>query len=338
MTAPTMNETTGEMFDAKWPTAIDEFRGEYEFLSNFARTPFQWGDRTYPTVEHAFQCMKTTDPHERERVVSAATPGEAKARGRQVTLRAGWDRNRLAVMEGAVRAKFSDPRLARMLAATGSLPLVEGNRHHDQFWGDCRCGRPDCARSGENQLGQILMRVRADLATQPVPAPAGRAGKDDDLSIPAPMLRLDPETRGRILDTIPARIRAMRTRLGLDETSTPDQVTTMQTLLMGRLEDVHETMRACAEALSEAKEALIRAQTDALDAYDKRVADDPTQRLTEFRLKHALNGWVQPEREDVRLCQLAYDYAEARSKLLTKQLTGCESLAKTVTAASGGYR
>jgi len=336
MTAPTVDRETGEILLGP---VIDSFSAEHRFLSNFFDAPFSWGDRSYPTVEHAFQCMKTVNPRQREYVLAARTPAEAKERGQKVDLRPDWEQIKHRVMASAVRAKFvGNRRLTTLLVATAPARLVEGNRWHDREWGVCFCSA--CGGTGDNWLGRILEDVRAELAVQlaTIPEPTPHAGLDDDLSIPAPMLRLDPATRGRILDTIPGRIRQMQTRLGLDETSGPDQVIAKQMLITARLEDVHQTMRACAEALSEAKEALIAAETNALNAYDERVAEDPSQKLTEYRLKKALEGWVQPEREDARLCQLAFDYAESRSKLLSKQLTSCESLAKTVTAASGGYR
>jgi predicted NAD-dependent protein-ADP-ribosyltransferase YbiA (DUF1768 family) len=60
-----------------------------------------------------------------------------------------------------VLRKFLDhPELAAELLETGEALLIEGNTWHDQIWGDCRCGRPECAEPGLNLLGQILMSVR----------------------------------------------------------------------------------------------------------------------------------------------------------------------------------
>ena len=37
---------------------IDEFRGEYGFLSNFHQHPFEYKGLTYPNSEAAFQAQK----------------------------------------------------------------------------------------------------------------------------------------------------------------------------------------------------------------------------------------------------------------------------------------
>lgn len=152
-------------------TVIDDFRGEWEALSNFAPIPVTIYSRlegrevTYPTGEHAFNAAKTVDPAERAAIVAASSPGEAKRLGRRATLRPGWDEQiRYAAMRMVVEAKFTPGSPAgAVLLSTGDAALVEGNTWHDQHLGDCRCGRALCGRSGENWLGALLMARRAEL-------------------------------------------------------------------------------------------------------------------------------------------------------------------------------
>jgi ribA/ribD-fused uncharacterized protein len=60
-------------------------------------------------------------------------------------------------MRDAVLAKFTQhPELQEILLATGDRKIFE-HTATDDFWGDGGDG------SGRNQLGQILMRVRAEL-------------------------------------------------------------------------------------------------------------------------------------------------------------------------------
>jgi ribA/ribD-fused uncharacterized protein len=60
-------------------------------------------------------------------------------------------------MEQAVTAKFEqNPALRALLLATGDAPLVEASPR-DSYWGAGADGK------GQNQLGQILQRVRATL-------------------------------------------------------------------------------------------------------------------------------------------------------------------------------
>lgn len=135
---------------------IDKFEGQYDFLSNFYAHPISNGVLTFPTNEHYFQAMKTLNQEERIAIARASTPGQAKRMGREVKLRVDWEDIKLQVMETALRIKFSDPELAAKLIATGDEELVEGNWWHDTFWGVCE-------GVGENHLGKLLMKVRADI-------------------------------------------------------------------------------------------------------------------------------------------------------------------------------
>jgi ribA/ribD-fused uncharacterized protein len=145
---------------------ITRFSGPYAFLSNFHPSPLSIPPETitYPTAEHAFQAFKTLNTAERRRIAGLPTPGAAKGAGRHVDLREDWERLKKQVMLRVVLAKFArNPDLAEQLCATGKAPLLEGNDWHDNYWGDCRCGRPSCGHLGGNYLGQILMAARLVL-------------------------------------------------------------------------------------------------------------------------------------------------------------------------------
>lgn len=135
---------------------INSFEGKYAFLSNFYEHPISEGSLTFPTNEHYFQAMKTLDLAERIAIARAGTPGQSKRMGRSVKLRSDWEDVKLSVMETALRLKFADPELAAMLKATGDEELVEGNWWNDTFWGVCN-------GVGENNLGKLLMKIRAEL-------------------------------------------------------------------------------------------------------------------------------------------------------------------------------
>lgn len=135
---------------------IESFSGEYRFLSNFFPSEIEVEGKTYATVEHAFQALKTENPTEREIVRSARTPGQAKKLGRRVTLRPDWNTARVGVMKMLLEKKFTDKVLRAELLATDNADLIEGNYWNDTFWGVCR-GR------GENWLGKLLMEVRERL-------------------------------------------------------------------------------------------------------------------------------------------------------------------------------
>ena len=139
---------------------INDFRGEWEVLSNFSLDGVFGCD----TVEHWYQSMKTLLPQQRNQIRMAPSPGQAKRLGRTVDLRPDWERIKVRVMRVAIQEKFapfSEP--AEALHYTGTRRLVEGNTWHDNFWGNCLCA--GCReRPGRNMLGRILMEQRRLLA------------------------------------------------------------------------------------------------------------------------------------------------------------------------------
>jgi ribA/ribD-fused uncharacterized protein len=145
---------------------IDDFRGDYYFLSNFAPAQVALDGMQFPTVEHAYQAAKTLDPQERQRILEASTPDLARKMGRKLTQRPDWPEVKVKVMQDLVSQKFNGhPDLVKLLLATGDAELVEENTWHDNFWGDCRCSK--CAAvAGQNRLGLILMEVRQRLGRE----------------------------------------------------------------------------------------------------------------------------------------------------------------------------
>ena len=136
---------------------IKSFDGEFAFLSNFYPSPIEKDGIKYPTVEHFFQAMKTTNLEERRAIADARTPGLAKRMGRQI--HPDWEDIKVDVMKQALELKFSDLELRMRLINTGNMPLVEGNFWHDNTWGDCAC--PKCVDiQGHNILGKLLMDLR----------------------------------------------------------------------------------------------------------------------------------------------------------------------------------
>ena len=169
---------------------VGSFSGNYRFLSNFYPSVF-WDDgltygtnhpTTYPTVEHYYQMQKFIKQDEvRERILRCKTPGEAKRVGREVKLSAAdkvvWEkRDRLPAMRRGLVYKFPAPEgqpgrflqhkhlfgLTDKLISTGSMPLVEGNDWHDNYWGRCVC-KGCWGKVGENHLGRELEARRRQV-------------------------------------------------------------------------------------------------------------------------------------------------------------------------------
>lgn len=145
---------------------ITSFSGPHRFLSNFFPAEIEYGAATYRTVEHAYQAAKTEDPLQRQHVGMAPTPGQAKSRGRKVTMRPQWELVKIEVMRGLLRQKFQDPELRGKLLATADRQLIEGNTWGDRYWGAVFTlypGHPASVLEGENHLGKLLMEIREEL-------------------------------------------------------------------------------------------------------------------------------------------------------------------------------
>lgn len=140
---------------------INRFIDEYRWLSNFKylRTPIVEDGISYPTVEHYFQANKTLDRVERELVAEQPSATAAKRRGRNVKMRNDWDEVKESVMYKGLQYKFRDSELIRKLLDTDDRELIEGNWHHDKYWGYCLHNN-----TGDNRLGKLLMKLRNELA------------------------------------------------------------------------------------------------------------------------------------------------------------------------------
>jgi len=139
------------------------FRGINKFLSNFYLCDVPRDGLIYPSAEHAFQAAKVLDFETKLMFSELTTPALAKKIGRKVPLRSDWNEVRIAEMYDVVMSKFNhNEDLRKKLLGTGDEIIIEGNTWHDNFWGKCFCKKCEHI-TGENNLGKILERVRAEL-------------------------------------------------------------------------------------------------------------------------------------------------------------------------------
>lgn len=132
------------------------FIGDLFFLSNYYICNVRYEGIVYPSSEHAFAAAKTLDNTLRLFISEQTTPGAAKRAGRGVKLRPGWDNIRVRVMRDILRCKFEqNPHLKEKLLNTFPDYLEETNSWNDTFWGVCN-------GVGENNLGNLLMELRAE--------------------------------------------------------------------------------------------------------------------------------------------------------------------------------
>lgn len=140
---------------------IDDFRGEYYFLSNFFPCKVTIEGITFQNSEAAFQAYKC--PSRVKEFVNLSA-SDAKHLGRQVDLRPDWEVIKLEVMYQVLCAKFKGNKLlGSWLIQTGDAILVEGNTWGDRFWGVC-------GGKGKNHLGVLLMQVRDEIIREKINA------------------------------------------------------------------------------------------------------------------------------------------------------------------------
>src|SRR6266508_458532 len=135
-------------------------------FSNFAPFGVDLDGKRWPTTEHYYQAQKFADPELQTKIRKAEKPIIAKnlADKHRDQMRADWDAVKDEVMYRAVRRKFElHPELRDLLLATGTEEIVE-TVPNDYYWGVGREG------TGQNKLGKIIERSRAELRAVVVPA------------------------------------------------------------------------------------------------------------------------------------------------------------------------
>ena len=141
---------------------IDNFSGEFSFLSNFHIVNIEYRGIEFISSENAYQFAKIeldSVTKELEEFFSNSTPGQSKRMGRKVNIRDDWDKIKLSIMDELLRIKFKNIEMKHLLLATETETLIEGNTWGDTFWGVCN-GR------GSNHLGKLLMKIRKELQQQ----------------------------------------------------------------------------------------------------------------------------------------------------------------------------
>ena len=137
---------------------IMQFKDEYRWLSNFAPVEIEHEGRTFPSLEHAYQAAKSTDPTWKDYCASGVSSGNVKRKSKNIIYRPDWEEVKVGVMRILVTKKFSVEPYKTQLIETGDLEIIEGNTWGDTFWGvDVRTGE------GMNILGKMMMEVRNEL-------------------------------------------------------------------------------------------------------------------------------------------------------------------------------
>ena len=140
---------------ADFPDTINQFKGDYNFLSNRFNCKVVWRGLKYGSAEAAFQSSKCADETERK-VYASCSVDTAIQKGKEQVPYPEWEEEQLDIMESILEAKFEQsPTLMKKLADTGNSILINGNNKHETYW-----GADLYSWEGENYLGKLLMKIR----------------------------------------------------------------------------------------------------------------------------------------------------------------------------------
>lgn len=129
------------------------------YLSPFSAHEIVIDEVTFKTAEHAYQALRIKSGNEHESIRNAASPKEAWRICQQYkhTDLLIVDFDKKILMEKVFRAKLEQHEDIRIiLTATGDRELVK-EHDTDKYWGRQNDG------AGENQMGELWMKLRAEL-------------------------------------------------------------------------------------------------------------------------------------------------------------------------------
>ena len=138
----------------------------YGPLSNYYPCSIRLDGLSYPSAEHAFQCLKAARREVAEWLAAAPDAFLAASAGDslpETEIVPGWMERRADLMRPVLRAKFTQhAHLRKLLLSTGSAELVEWasqDNEVNRFWSKFN-------GVGENVLGKLLMELREELRAQ----------------------------------------------------------------------------------------------------------------------------------------------------------------------------
>ena len=148
-------------FNMETEEAVYFFTPKYYVLDNFSAYQINIWGKTFPTAEHAYQWKKYlySNPELAAEIYFTKSPYEAKklADANRDKVDEEFAEEKVNIMEQILRTKAQQHlKVRKTLMETGKKDIVE-NSPTDSFWGIGPSG------NGENQLGKLWMKVRAEL-------------------------------------------------------------------------------------------------------------------------------------------------------------------------------
>ena len=139
-------------------------KSPYEFLSNMTQgMVIHYDGLTFDCTEKAYQYAKCETDADKAKILAIASPLKVKTASRTIHKRPDWYDVQLGIMRDLLEQKFHQEPFMSQLIATGSEYICEGNWWHDNFYGNCTCGKEKCKDEGLNHLGIMIMEIRDEL-------------------------------------------------------------------------------------------------------------------------------------------------------------------------------
>jgi type I restriction enzyme S subunit len=122
------------------------------------------GDYSFLTSEALYQAFRFNDDQIQRIIMNEKSPMAAKMKSKKYRSRTreDWDEVRVDIMEWCLlmKLKCNWASFATLLIGTGDREIVEES-HKDSFWG--AVSDETEVLVGENVLGKLLMKIRADI-------------------------------------------------------------------------------------------------------------------------------------------------------------------------------
>ncbi|MBQ7886280.1 MAG: DUF1768 domain-containing protein [Clostridia bacterium] len=144
-------------------TEIAQFEGEHAHLALKYGAEVELDGIVYDNAYAAWMAQRTHAEHRTQ--FAGLNAHRARRLSKQLPVREGWQEAELDALYAVCKAKYAQNlQLRAWLLATGNRPIVyDTTGAHDNRLGRCLCAA--CKEAPyENRLGNILMRVRAELA------------------------------------------------------------------------------------------------------------------------------------------------------------------------------
>lgn len=141
---------------------IEEFQGEYRWLSNFVSCSIMLNGIMYRSVEHAYMSAKSDNIDWKEFCQNTEKPGAVKKASYSLAINANWNKyKKHIIMWQCLQQKYRQEPYMSKLIATDDTYIQEGNNHNDDHWGFCFK-----KKKGLNILGHMIMDIREELIAE----------------------------------------------------------------------------------------------------------------------------------------------------------------------------